>query len=110
MDQESFMGIFGLFFIYTVAMAVFMFASYDTYKKVTGWFVDDLVEKGKTTGWDFKSVILPLLARNFPSIIILGLLAEEDFFATAICYVGSFFVLKGLAAYLGKNKKVSTKG
>ncbi len=110
MDQETFVGIFGLFFIYTVAMTVFMFASYDTYKKVTGWFVDDLVEKGKTTGWDFKSVILPLLARNFPSIIILGLLAEEDFFATVICYVGSYFVLKGLAAYLGKNKKAATKG
>ena len=30
MDQETFVGIFGLFFIYTVAMSVFMFASYDT--------------------------------------------------------------------------------
>jgi hypothetical protein len=104
------MGIAGLFIIWTIIVVIFMFSSFKTYTKVSRWFYDDLVEEGKKNGWDFKSVILPLLARNFPSIIILGLLAEEDFFATAICYVGSFFVLKGLAAYLGKNKKVSTKG
>ena len=100
MDQESFMGIAGLFIIWTINMVVFMFSSFKTYTKVTRWFYDDLIEDGKKNGWDFKRVILPLIARNIPAIFVLGSLAGEDFFATLICYIAYSLAIKGLETML----------
>lgn len=111
-NQDLVVGIITLFVLYTVAMCVFMLAAYETYMKVTGWFTTKLIADGKKNGWDMKRVVLPLLARNLPAIIILGLMAQLDMMTVVICYIVSLVILNSLEAVMGKNKKAPevTKG